>query len=112
MNEVKRGPGRPSAKDKVVTNIPGEGITTNPTHIDTVVLAEETKPVTISPLYYNMYTDHIACGQPGNNEAAHSIKRPENGLISEVELIAAGVDIAWLKSAGILEPYGYLPTFN
>lgn len=102
MSEVKRGPGRPSAKDKVVAT----------EEVKVTETVEEIKPVTISPLYYNMYTDAISCGQPGNIEAAHSIKRPENGLISEVDLIAAGVDIAWLKGAGILEPYGYLPTFN
>lgn len=108
MSEVKRGPGRPSNKEKAVNAGAGEVITTDPINTDTV----EDKPAVISPLYYNMYTDAISCGQPDNLEAVNVLKRPENGLISEVDLIAAGVDIAWLKSAGILEPYGYLPTFN
>lgn len=103
----KRGPGRPANKSAKV-NVPvdlgaGNGVT--------VEEIEEPKPASILIEYYNMYTDAISCGKPDNLEAVNVIKRPENGLVSAVDLLAAGVDVAWLKSIGILEYYGHLPTF-
>lgn len=104
----KRGPGRPAKSASVKVNEPinlgsGTGVT--------VKEVEEAKPTPILIEYYNMYTDAISCGKPDNLEAVNVIKRPENGLVSAVDLVAAGVDVEWLKSIGILESYGYLPTF-
>lgn len=80
-----------------------------PSKSATVVNSEEPKSVLVK--YYNMYTDSITCGKPDNLEAVHTISRPTDGRISEVDLLAAGVDIEWLKSIGVLEEYGFLPTF-
>lgn len=74
-------------------------------------VVEEVKATPTLIKYYNMYTDAISCGKPDNLEAVNYLKRPENGLISEMDLLAAGVDVGWLKSTGILEEYGFLPTF-
>lgn len=100
---TKRGPGRPANKS---ANVVKADVTVDTKEVEEAKVAT---PILIE--YYNMYTDAISCGKPDNLEAVNVIKRPENGLVSAVDLVAAGVDVAWLKSIGVLEYYGHLPTF-
>lgn len=96
-NTPKRGPGRPANKSANVETV----------EVKEIVVEAPKQPTMVA--YYNMYTDYIACGKPGNLEAPFRLDRPADGRISENDLIAAGVDIDFLKEIGTLEFTAYLP---
>jgi hypothetical protein len=95
MTDTARKPGRPRKVLESAIIVP----TSEPEQIKTPVLVK----------YYHMNVEHIAAGQPGNIEAVNKLSPNDQGLISEIDLLAGGVDLKWLIDAEVIEEYGYLP---